>query len=236
MMHRIATLAAAVILLAAPSAIEAAAGSPAPADAGTSFKVGAWTLHASLLDANFKSGDFSTPNRLTLDREGGDIVGDRASGNFKTKHMTLYGHVVMHDSEGNFAGLSSTQPSQSRGPATLTADQAQIDGAAKVYTAIGNVHYVQADTTVDSDKGTLNDDTHELFLQGHVHVVQGDRNMVADHVRYNTITGDAHAEGDVTMQFPSQVNARIATPRPIHIKNPLQRNKPEATPAPTPSP
>ena len=61
------------------------------------------------------------------------------------------------------AGQRSQQPRGRRssrspaGPSTLTADQAQIDGAAKVYKAIGNVHYVQADTVVDADTGTLND-------------------------------------------------------------------------------
>jgi hypothetical protein len=39
----------------------------------------------------------------------------------------------------------------------------------------------------------------------------------------------------VTMQFPSEVNTHVATPRPIHISNPLQRHK-GGTPAPSPSP
>ncbi len=199
------------------------------------YKIGFWTVKVSPLDLNFKTGNFSTPNRIFMTRDSGDITGDRASGNFKTKEFTIYGHVVMHDSEGNFAGLSSTKPTHSRGPATLTADQVHIDGAAKVYTATGNVHYVQADTTTDADTGTLNDINHDLDLVGHVHIVQGERNMQADHVLYNTVSGQAHAEGDpVTMQFPSEVNQHIATPRPIKVKVPGQKSKP--APSPTPSP
>ena len=102
--------------------------------------------------------------------------------------MTLLGHVVMHDSSGNYGGVESAAARSSSGPSTLTADRAEIDGTAKIYKAIGNVHYVQADTVVDSENGTLNDSTHDLFLQGNVHVVQGTRKLDAS-VVYNTITG-----------------------------------------------
>ena len=221
--------------LTALAALLGATPSPAPSAAsGGSYKIGVWTVNTSPLDANFKTGDFSAPNKVNMTRDGGDIVADRANGNYKTKEVYLYGHVVMHDAQGNLAGLSSAKPAQSRGPATLTADQVQIDGTAKVYTATGNVHYVQADTTVDADKGVLNDATHDLNLTGRVHIVQGDRNMTADHVLYNTVSGQAHAEGNVTMQFPSELNPHIATPKPIVIKNPLLKSKPQATPSPTP--
>ena len=223
------------LLLLTAAALVAAAPKPSPSAApanGTQFQVGVWTVHMTQVDVNFKSGDFSTPNQVTMTREGGDITGDRASGNYKTKAATLYGHVVMHDTQGNFAGLSSTTPSQSRGPSTLTADQVNIDGTAKIYTASGNVHYVQADTTVDAAKGVLNDTTHALDLTGNVHIVQGDRNMSAQHVLYNTISGQAHAEGNVVMQFPGEVHPHVATPKPIIIKNPLSKK----TPAPQSSP
>lgn len=223
------------LCLLTAAALIAAAPKPSPSPggaAGTQFQVGVWTVHMTSVDVNFKSGDFSTPNKVTMTREGGDITGDRANGNYKTKAATLYGHVVMHDTQGNFAGLSSTSASNSRGPSTLTADQVNIDGSAKIYTATGNVHYVQADTTVDAGKGVLNDDTHQLDLQGNVHIVQGDRNMQAEHVVYNTVTGQAHAEGNVVMQFPGNVNPHISTPKPIEIKNPLQKKTPQPTPEP----
>ena len=212
-------------------ALLGATNTPAPAG-GTQFTVGVWTVHMSQVDVNFKSGDFSTPNQVTMTREGGDITGDRASGNYKSKSATIYGHVVMHDSEGNFAGLSSTKAASGRGPSTMTADEVNIDGTAKVYTATGHVHYVQADTTVDADKGVLDDNTHVLTLDGSVHIVQGDRNMAAGHVVYNTLSGQAHAENNVTMQFPSEINPHIATPKPITIKNPLSKKTPQPQASP----
>jgi lipopolysaccharide export system protein LptC len=218
-----------------PTPRPGASPTASPSAGPDTFKVGVWTVHMSSVDVNFKTGDFSTPNKMTMNRDGGDITADRGSGNYRTKQATLYGNVVLHDTEGNFAGLSSTKPAQSKGPSTLTADQVHIDGIGKIYTATGNVHYVQADTTVNADKGVLNDLTHDLDLRGNVKIVQGDRNMVADHVLYNTVSGQAHAEGDVTMQFPSEVNPHIATPKPIHIGNPLEHHH-GGTPAPTASP
>lgn len=211
-----------IALLAAAAVLGAGASNN-----GTQFSVGVWTVHMTQVDVNFKSGDFSTPNEVTMTREGGDIRGDRASGNYKTKSATIYGHVVMHDSQGNFAGVSSTQAASGRGPSTLTADEVHIDGTAKVYTATGHVHYVQADTTVDADKGVLDDNTHVLTLDGNVHIAQGDRKMAAGHVVYNTLSGQAHAENNVTMQFPSEINPHIATPKPIIIKNPLSKKTPQ---------
>ncbi len=218
MKRTLALLAVAALLGAAKSA---------PPSGGTQFDVGVWTVHMSQVDVDMKTGDFSTPSQITMTRNGGDIRGDRASGNYKTKSATIYGNVVMHDSEGNFAGVSSTAAAKGRGPSTLTADQVHIDGLAKEYTATGHVHYVQADTTVDANKGVLNDATHVLTLDGNVHIVQGDRKMDAAHVVYNTVSGKAHAEGNVTMQFPGNVNPHIATPKPIVIKNPLSKKTPE---------
>jgi lipopolysaccharide assembly outer membrane protein LptD (OstA) len=174
-------------------------------------------VHASSLDANFKSGDFSTPNKVVMTREGGDVSADRANGNYKRQVLYLNGHVVMHDTQGNVESMAGGGPPRAPSPSTLTADQAQIDGAAKIYKAIGNVHYVQADTVVNANAGTLNDSDHTLLLEGAVHITQGSRSMNAQRVLYNTETGSAHAQGDVTMQFPSPVHRTLATPRPLHI-------------------
>ncbi|HEY1655041.1 MAG TPA: LptA/OstA family protein [Candidatus Tumulicola sp.] len=212
---------------------------PSPGSGGARFDLGVWTVHASAVDANFKSGDFSTPAKVVMTREGGDVTADHANGNYKTEIVNLTGHVVMHDQKGDYGGLTSAT-SQSNAPSTLTADKAQIDGAAKIYKAIGNVHFVQGDTVVDSDNGTLNDATNELFLQGNVRIVQGMRKVNANTVLYNTITSKAHAEGNVTVQFPGQLHRGLATPKPLKIpKNPLTKPATEtsapAKPAPAPS-
>lgn len=202
-----------------PSPMAAPNAPPSPAPA--SFDLGVWTVHASALDANFKTGDFSTPARVVMTRVGGDVTADRANGNYKKRVLYLNGHVVMHDSQGNAGGLGGT-PGTHTSPSTLTADKAQIDGAAKVYKAIGNVRYVQADTVVTADNGTLDDTAHNLLLEGAVHIVSGTRSMNASRVIYNTITGSAHAQGDVTMQFPSEFRRKLATPKPLHVpKNAL---------------
>src|SRR5580704_114055 len=177
-----------------------------PGAAAASFDLGVWTVHASSIDANFKNGDFSTPAKIVMTRVGGDVSADRANGNYKRQVLYLNGHVVMHDSEGSAQQSLGGGPPGPATPSTLTADKAQIDGTAKVYKAIGNVHYSQADTMVNADNGTLNDADHTLLLEGAVHISQGTRNMSASRVLYNTVTGSAHAEGDVTMQFPSELH------------------------------
>jgi lipopolysaccharide assembly outer membrane protein LptD (OstA) len=223
---------AGIVALATPLAAAAPPRSPQPKPAPraassprngasnpgqASFDLGVWTVHASSLDANFKNGDFSTPNKVVMTREGGDVSADRANGNYKKQVLFLNGHVVMHDTQGSAESLAGGSQPSSPSPSTLTADQAQIDGAAKVYKAIGNVHYVQADTVVDANAGTLNDSEHTLLLEGAVHITQGARSMNAQRVLYNTDSGSAHAQGNVTMQFPSPVHRTLATPKPIHI-------------------
>ena len=198
---------------ASPSPASSAPGANTPA----SFDLGVWTVHASSLDANFKSGDFSTPNKVVMTRNGGDVSADRANGNYKNKMLYLNGHVVMHDTQGSAETFAGQEAPSAPSPSTLTADKAQIDGGAKVYKAIGNVHYVQADTIVNADQGTLDDAAHTLLLEGSVHITQGTRNMTARKVLYNTIAGTAHAEGDVTMQFPGELHRKLATPRPLKV-------------------
>ena len=205
-----------------PAHLPAPPPAPSPGGAGAKFDLGVWTVHASAVDANFKSGDFSTPAKVLMTREGGDVTADRANGNYKTEVVYLTGHVVMHDQRGDYGGLAGGSQPQSNGPSTLTADKAQIDGEAKIYKAIGNVHYVQGDTVVDSDNGTLNDATNDLFLQGNVRIVQGTRKVNANSVVYNTVTAKAHAQGNVIVQFPGQLHRGLATPKPLKVpKNPL---------------
>ncbi|MGH7737147.1 MAG: LptA/OstA family protein [Candidatus Tyrphobacter sp.] len=208
-----ATGALAALLAAMPSPSPV----PMPSHFTDSYAVGVWTVHANALDFNEQSGDFSIPSSVEMTRQGGDVEAQRANGNYKTQIVTLYGDVTMHDHTGNFAGLAGASISHPSGPATLTADVVRVDGRARVYTATGHVHYVQANTTVDADRGMLNDASHMLYLSGHARVAQGLRSVVADHIAYDTLTGEAHAEGNVTMEFPNQSQIHIATPKPIKI-------------------
>jgi lipopolysaccharide assembly outer membrane protein LptD (OstA) len=216
-----------------PAPVRRPAPPPPVTGGGASFDLGVWTVHASSVDANFKNGDFSTPAQIVMTRDGGDVTADRANGNYKKQMVYLNGHVVMHDTKGDYGGMSGSSSNSNNGPSTLTADKAQIDGGAKEYKAIGNVHYVQGDTVVDADNGTLNETSHDLFLQGNVRIVQGSRKINAQSVVYNTVTSKAHAQGDVTMQFPGQLHRGLATPKPLHLpKNGFTQ---DVTPAPRPS-
>jgi lipopolysaccharide export system protein LptA len=200
----------------------------APPGAATAA-FGVWTVHTTNVDAK-GNGDFSVPNRLTILRPGGDASADRATGNYKTKRMTLYGNVVVHDTQGAFDVASGAN--RNHAPSTLTTDRLEIDDIAKVYVATGNVRYSQADSNGVADKATMNDLGHTLLLEGNVRVSQTDRQMSADRILYNTATGDAHATGkDVIMTFPAGQGPHLATPRPIHL--PFTHHN---TTAPTSSP
>ena len=212
-------LAATFVLLAATH--PAVRPSASPADKSqTHFTFGEWNIHTALVDFNLKSNDFSAPQHVLVTRDGTTIDADRANGNAKSGQATLLGHVVLHDRNGNLGGLSSAKKASGRGPATLTADKMTIDEKTRIYTAVGHMHYTQADTIVDAQSGKLNDVTHELDLHGNVHVRQGARSLIADHVLYNTITGQAVADGNVVLRFPSQIRESAPTPKPIVIKNP----------------
>jgi len=229
MMVAKSSIALALVLLA--GSVATAATLPKPMQP-VSFSMGLCTINTGALDTNnFRVGDFSIPTHLSVTCPNRTIDADRAKGNFERKHATLYGHVVIHDTQGA-AGLSDFSPggSTAQGPATLNSDQLEIDSQNKIYTAIGNVHYVQGNRVIDARKGTLNDNTkiltldavhftegiqsgdakhgvlndltHDLDLTGSVHVVDGDHSMDADHILYNTQSGALHARGHIVMQFP----------------------------------
>ena len=84
------------------------AGAP-PGGAANGFELGVWTIHASAVDANFKSGEFGRQNKkVVMTRVGGDVTADRSDGNYKSQLVNLYGHVVMHEkqSNGDYGGHS----------------------------------------------------------------------------------------------------------------------------------
>ena len=74
-------------------------------------------MHASSVDANFKTGDFCTPAKVVMTRAGGDVTADRANGNYKTQdRRILVGHVVMHDSQGGYGGIVGGEAPQRADP------------------------------------------------------------------------------------------------------------------------
>jgi lipopolysaccharide assembly outer membrane protein LptD (OstA) len=203
------------LIAAAPSARKASQSSSGAA------KVGTWTMTTDELDTNLATGAFSAPHAVTMTRADGSLIkADRANGNYKLQQAALFGHVSVHDASGTF-GLKSAQgtQAQSRGPATLTADELHVDDKTLLYDATGTVHFTQGDTVVDAQTAHLNDNTHVLDLAGKVHVVQGDRTLDADRATYNTQSGSGEADNNVTITFPG-VTPTIATPKPITIKGP----------------
>jgi lipopolysaccharide transport protein LptA len=221
------------LALGLAGAAAALAAPPAPAQP-VSFNMGLCRMSTGALDTtNFRAGDFTIPTHISVNCPSRTIDADRAKGNFGRKRATLYGHVVIHDMQGA-TGLSDFSPAgtSTQGPATLNSDQLEIDSQNKIYTAIGNVHYVQGNRVIDARRGTLddntkilsldavhfaegvqsgnanhgvlNDRTHDLDLTGSVHVIDGAHSMDADHILYNTQTGALHARGHIVMQFPGQ--------------------------------
>ncbi|MBV8244874.1 MAG: LPS export ABC transporter periplasmic protein LptC [Candidatus Eremiobacteraeota bacterium] len=224
-LKRLFTLAAAWI------AATAIAPPPAAPPASTAMKLGDCDLKTAAVDTNFQTGDFSIPSHIAMNCPTRDMQADRANGNDKKRDVTLYGHVTIHDAQGA-ASLTDmgTGSEGAQGPATLTSDQLNVNDISKVYTATGNVvylqgtrkinadkgvlddktklltlyklHFTQGTQSVDADQGVLNDRTHDLDLTGTVHVVDGLRSMDAEHVLYNTQNGTLHARGNVDMRFP----------------------------------
>jgi lipopolysaccharide assembly outer membrane protein LptD (OstA) len=224
--HKAASTAQPTARPAANPSLSPASSAKPPATAA----FGVWTVHMTQVSWNTRTGAFSTPSQVRIIRPGGDVTADRGNGNFKTKRMSLFGNVVLHDSQGAF----DTSTNHNRAPATLTCNQLEIDDVAKVYTAIGNVHYIQADTISDSDRANLDDLSHALTLDGNVRIKQGQRTFSGDHVTYNTVSGDAHATGkDVVLTFPGGAPRPLATPRPIHL--PFTKKNAPAAPSAAPS-
>lgn len=188
-------------LLAVVTTAAAPVPSPGPGGA-TVAKIGVWTVHMTVVRYNLKTGDFNTPNHISMTRIGGDVNADRANGNIKTKSAVLIGHVVLHDMSGSISPVPGAAPVASQGPSTLTADVVHIDQSALRYVATGNVHYEQGDTVMDAESGTLDQVTHTMTLDGNVHMLQGGRTLTAQHVTYDTITGLGQAHSG-TVQMPA---------------------------------
>ncbi len=173
-----------LVLLAAVIAVPTA-----PPVGKATMHFGVWTIHLTVVNYNMKTGDFSTPNHVTMTRTGVDVAADHAKGNEKRKEALLTGHVVMHDSSGP------------HGPSTLLADIVSIQAGGALYVATGNVHFEQGATIADANAGTLNQLTHTMTLTGNVRMHQGARTLLADSVIYDTITGVGQAHNG-TLAMP----------------------------------
>ncbi len=94
----------------------------------------------------------------------------------------------MHDCARQFLRDSpATSASNSRGPSTLTADQVQIDGLAKAYTATGQRALRASRHDGRCRKRHAQRRRRTIWIcEGNVHIVQGDRTMIAEHVSGTT--------------------------------------------------
>ncbi len=216
MLGMVAALLLTTAVAATPSPSSRA--TPAPSG-GTTVGTGDVTFRTpGTFILNNKTGDFTVPQNFTIERPGSNARADRASGNFKRKIAVLTGNVVMHQTQP-VADKDDSIKQATQKPMTITCKELTVDWAVKTYTAVGEVHVVQENDTVDADRAVLNDETHELTLQGNVRMHQGvSRTAQAPHVDYNTQSKAYHATGGVTTLFPvptpSSSSTSAPTPKP----------------------
>jgi lipopolysaccharide transport protein LptA len=160
---------------------------------------GANTLIAEAADYDVRSGDFVTPARFTIEREGSSVSADRGSGNVRTQVFTADGNVVA-DRAPSAPGTDSN-PLNAKA-SHLTAAHLQVEGANKVYVASGNLRFSQGSREASADSGTLDDLHHSLHLDGNVRVREGERSLEAASADYDLTSGAARASGSVIASSP----------------------------------
>lgn len=181
---------------------------------------------------NLNTGDFDMPHKVRLTRPGTDAVADSARGNSKRGTATLTGNVVVHDS-GNAPEAVGADAYKGSGPATLTCDSLDIDTKARLYTAVGHVHFTQGTTAGSADRAVLNRASGSLHLEGNVHLSQNGSTLTSQTVDYNLNTKDAEVHGNPTeMTQPANQPPPAATSRPASTK-PKPKPKPQPKPTPT---
>lgn len=154
------------IILLIASAFTVGGASASPVAPAVSF--GEWNVEGSNFVMNWTTGEFSSPTHVTMTRPGNSISADTLSGNEKQKTALLTGNVVIHDDRGTLTGGA---PGGGGGPSTLTCDRLAVDGTTKIYTAEGNVRFVQGGRQAYADRATMNGFTHVLELHGHVRLI-----------------------------------------------------------------
>jgi len=198
----------------------AVASNAASPGAGGSNIAGFDRIRTSKINFNLNSGDFTIPGPFSATRAGTDITADSAQGNSKTKLLHARGHVVVHQSQPLANRGSATDLTQR--PSTLTADQLDVDGETKRYTATGHMHFTQeGGRDATSDSAVLDDTTHKLHMEGNVRVKNGEQTIESDSLDYDTLSGQLDGNGNVTITSPVASpgpNDRIAGPKKKRIK------------------
>lgn len=165
------------------------------------------------------NGDFTMPHHVSLARPGSEAVADRAEGNQKRGTIKLFGSVVVHDN-GAAPEAGSNDEYAKGGPSTLTCDELDVDSKAKVYTAIGHVHFEQGARKADAQRGVLNRGSGMLHLDGDVKTTDGASTLTAKNLDYNLNTKMILADGK-----PIVIKQPVPTPGPGSVS---------ATPTPKP--
>jgi lipopolysaccharide assembly outer membrane protein LptD (OstA) len=178
-------------------------------------------ITTSKFDFNLNSGDFVIPGHFTATRSGTDVTADQATGNSKSKIMHAQGHVVVHQNQA-LAGHGDNTAKFTERPSTLTCDKLDVDGTRKLFTATGNMHFVQeGGREATSDTAVLDDANHHLHMEGHVHVRNGEQTVDADVLDYDTQTGQLDGNGDVTITAPVET----AQPGPPGSPKPKKKRR-----------
>jgi lipopolysaccharide assembly outer membrane protein LptD (OstA) len=215
--------------LAVPLGLALACGSAAfgamrPSSGANALTTADYRIETDETHWNFNTGDFTMPHRVRFFRPGTDAIGDRANGNSKRGTVTLQGGVVVHDSgNANEAGDAAYRGS---GPATLTCDQLDVDSKAKLYTAVGHVHFTQGARTGTSDRAVLDRAAGTLHLEGGVKLTDNGSTLSANAVDYNLNTKEATVLGHPSvMTQPANQPQPTASPRPARSPTPKPRPK-----------
>jgi lipopolysaccharide assembly outer membrane protein LptD (OstA) len=131
-------------------------GHVAIAGAGKSNVAGGFdSLKTATIGSDSSTGDFTIPGSFQATRQGVDISGDRAHGNTRSNKVSVIGDVVVKVLKRS--GM-------------LTCDRMEIDGARRLYHAIGNVRYIEPSRDLAADSADMNEATHMLHMKGHVRV------------------------------------------------------------------
>src|SRR5580700_4398758 len=136
---------------AVAAALVFALSAPVAAGAQGLDSIGGFDIRSSSIDYNYTTGDYKIPTRFTATNGGTDISADHAVGNSKHKLITADGNVIVHQN-GPLQNHGAQAQKFTQVPSTLTCSHLDADGSAKMYTAVGNVHFVQGQRDATGDR------------------------------------------------------------------------------------